>query len=441
MELTLRTALGVELTARGTPTQLAAGTHTLTADLLGTDVWAVQESGPFQVVSARLYGTYALPAPPGPPGGPAPSTGGGEVLLDTLVPTAPAKSLHATAAYNLSDAQRRPIRLGPVGNPITADTSVPPNGKFDTLTIPMGLKVPRAGLYRYRAALRDVTRPSTSLAGPIGCNRAFVWTEGTVEVTAAQVETQLTIDLVFDGATIGRYGSPTPWALGEVVAWSELTSTRWSTAAAIGEVPPLYVADFEQYPPTGFPDCNTNGIHDICDIRDGRLVDANRNGIPDICEPPCSPADIALSDGAPGRDDCLDNGDFQLFFENFFGAVCTTTCGYTPIAACNPADIADAAGVPGADGCVDNGDFSLFFAEFFENTCPCGAGAMMAGGEGMRAMSAMARSAASAGLPPEVIQERLNALRNLGRPITPQDVQDAFPELLPGGGGGGSGDR
>lgn len=218
LELTLRTALGVELTARGTPTTLAAGTplpHTLTADLLGTDVWAVQESGPFQVVSARLYGTYALPAPPG--GGTAPSTGGTEVLLDTLVPTAPATSLHATAAYNLSDAQRRPIRLGPVGNPITADTTSPPNGKFDTLTIPMGLKVPRAGLYRYRAALRDVVNAQ----GLVGCNRAFVWTEGTIEVAAADVETQLTINLVFDGATIGRYGSPAPWALGEVVVWRE----------------------------------------------------------------------------------------------------------------------------------------------------------------------------------------------------------------------------
>jgi hypothetical protein len=36
---------------------------------------------------------------------------------------------------------------------------------------------------------------------------------------------------------------------------------------------------------------------------------------------------------------------------------------------CGPADIANTDGDPGADGAVDNGDFTLFFAAFFSNPC------------------------------------------------------------------------
>lgn len=79
-------------------------------------------------------------------------------------------------------------------------------------------------------------------------------------------------------------------------------------------------------------------------------------------------ADVAATDGSPGADGQLDNGDFQLFFTAFFSADCAA-CGQVgaPPPACNPADIAPTDGDPsaGPDGCVDNGDFSLFFQSFF----------------------------------------------------------------------------
>ncbi|MFO0082425.1 MAG: GC-type dockerin domain-anchored protein, partial [Phycisphaerales bacterium] len=72
-------------------------------------------------------------------------------------------------------------------------------------------------------------------------------------------------------------------------------------------------------------------------------------------------ADIANTDGDPGPDLTLDNGDFTLFFSAFFADIS------------NPlnliADIANTDSDPGADGTVDNGDFTLFFAAFFAG-CP-----------------------------------------------------------------------
>ncbi len=75
----------------------------------------------------------------------------------------------------------------------------------------------------------------------------------------------------------------------------------------------------------------------------------------------CSPADIANTDGDPGADNAIDNGDFTLFFSAFF------------LDPSDPnsllADIANTDGDPGADGVVDNGDFTLFFSAFFAG-CP-----------------------------------------------------------------------
>ncbi len=75
----------------------------------------------------------------------------------------------------------------------------------------------------------------------------------------------------------------------------------------------------------------------------------------------CSPADIANTDGDPGADNAIDNGDFTLFFSAFF------------LDPSDPnsllADIANTDGDPGADGAVDNGDFTLFFSAFFAG-CP-----------------------------------------------------------------------
>jgi hypothetical protein len=85
----------------------------------------------------------------------------------------------------------------------------------------------------------------------------------------------------------------------------------------------------------------------------------------------CNPADIAQTDATPGPDNCVDNGDFQLFVSAFFTADCPN-CGQSP-AQCNPADIAQTDATPGFDGCVNNGDFQLFIGAFFTANCPnCG---------------------------------------------------------------------
>ncbi len=75
----------------------------------------------------------------------------------------------------------------------------------------------------------------------------------------------------------------------------------------------------------------------------------------------CSPADIANTDGEPGADNTIDNGDFGLFFSAFF-------LPGTDLARL-VADIANTDGEPGPDNTIDNGDFGLFFATFFAG-CP-----------------------------------------------------------------------
>lgn len=78
----------------------------------------------------------------------------------------------------------------------------------------------------------------------------------------------------------------------------------------------------------------------------------------------CSAADVANTAGDPIPDGQLDNGDFSLFFTEFFAANCPNCPAGTPTQ-CGAGDIADTSGAPGFDGCVDNGDFSLFFTLFF----------------------------------------------------------------------------
>jgi hypothetical protein len=72
---------------------------------------------------------------------------------------------------------------------------------------------------------------------------------------------------------------------------------------------------------------------------------------------PCSPADIANTDGDAGADGVIDNGDFTLFFTAFF----LPESDPARVAA----DIADTDGNPCRDDVVDNGDFSSFFTAFF----------------------------------------------------------------------------
>jgi hypothetical protein len=75
---------------------------------------------------------------------------------------------------------------------------------------------------------------------------------------------------------------------------------------------------------------------------------------------PKNPADIAGTDGSPGADGNVDNGDFGLFISAFFAG-----CSNPGSIPCSPADIAstDNSAVP--DGNLDNGDFGLFITAFF----------------------------------------------------------------------------
>jgi hypothetical protein len=74
----------------------------------------------------------------------------------------------------------------------------------------------------------------------------------------------------------------------------------------------------------------------------------------------CNPSDMAFNNAVPPGDGFLDNGDFQLFINNFFTANCDGS-----VIPCNSADIADNGGNPGPDGFVDNGDFQLFIFYYF----------------------------------------------------------------------------
>jgi hypothetical protein len=108
---------------------------------------------------------------------------------------------------------------------------------------------------------------------------------------------------------------------------------------------------------------NTAGGWARGDMNGDKFVDAADIAIISAALPPtqCSPADIANTDGDPGSDNTVDNGDFTLFFTAFFADVSDPIRTF--------ADIANTDGDPGADGAVDNGDFTLFFAAFFIG-CP-----------------------------------------------------------------------
>jgi hypothetical protein len=77
------------------------------------------------------------------------------------------------------------------------------------------------------------------------------------------------------------------------------TTHPWTGAPGVGELAAvsvesdaaylLFVDDFSLY---GEPDCNNNGVSDLCDIVLGTSYDTNANGIPDECEmPPVCPGD------------------------------------------------------------------------------------------------------------------------------------------------------
>jgi hypothetical protein len=49
-------------------------------------------------------------------------------------------------------------------------------------------------------------------------------------------------------------------------------------------------------------DCNSNDIPDSCDIKTGLLADTNTNGIPDVCEVDPCPGDISGNNKVDGVD-------------------------------------------------------------------------------------------------------------------------------------------
>jgi hypothetical protein len=80
----------------------------------------------------------------------------------------------------------------------------------------------------------------------------------------------------------------------------------------------------------------------------------------DLCEDvgievrrPCGPADLGGEGGASGFDQVLDNNDFIVFINYFFGEDAR-------------ADLGAEGGAAEADGVFDNNDFIVFIGFFFE---------------------------------------------------------------------------
>ncbi|MCA9250516.1 MAG: right-handed parallel beta-helix repeat-containing protein [Phycisphaerae bacterium] len=93
----------------------------------------------------------------------------------------------------------------------------------------------------------------------------------------------------------------------------------------------------------GFPDCNSNGVIDECDLESGAEDDCNLNGIPDVCEPfgansqDCSHLDgdcvvgvcdleLAICDVQPANDGAAcDDGDVCTLVDTCVAGVCFGT--------------------------------------------------------------------------------------------------------------------
>jgi hypothetical protein len=100
---------------------------------------------------------------------------------------------------------------------------------------------------------------------------------------------------------------------------------------------------------------NTNACFQDGDANgDGAVTQADRDIVAGITQ--CGGADIGSEGGAQGFDGVLDNNDFIVFIDLFFGQ--------------NPAaDLGSEGGAQGADGIFDNNDFIVFIGLFFAG-CP-----------------------------------------------------------------------
>ncbi|MFQ5490609.1 MAG: hypothetical protein ACE5GE_07800 [Phycisphaerae bacterium] len=79
---------------------------------------------------------------------------------------------------------------------------------------------------------------------------------------------------------------------------SLIDKRSWTAGTGLGiGLPDLAVVDlysgtisvmyYDDLSLTGNPDCNTNGVSDLCDIVSGTASDLNGNSVPDSCEPSC----------------------------------------------------------------------------------------------------------------------------------------------------------
>jgi hypothetical protein len=99
-------------------------------------------------------------------------------------------------------------------------------------------------------------------------------------------------------------------------------------------------------------DVDSNSVFSDPSTPPGGVSNDQAYNVQMLVMPKFRPADIAATDGTPGADGNVDNGDFSLFFSAFFSG--------------DPAaDIAATDGSAGPDETVDNGDFQLFFTDFF----------------------------------------------------------------------------
>lgn len=281
----------------------------------------------------------------------------GDTLMDEVRPTAEAPVTLATRrVYDIDRPSIRPLPDGPAAIVPVRDG----NDKIVGIQLSMTFSATDAGAHTFYG--RVVNNCGVPL-GEVTTTQAFL-----PETPALPIRPQ-TISLLLDTTQrIGPMGESGPFNLVDFAITTPRTVARFNGGPVV-RLTGYPAAEFLNHHP--FPDFNHNGITDYCDIFLRRDTDANNNNRADSGEGGCSPADIAQSDGAPGPDGSIDNGDFQAFFGSFFNG-CTHPGAYP----CALADIANSAGdndPPGSpaapDGAVDNGDFSVFFAAFFAG-CP-----------------------------------------------------------------------
>jgi len=226
-----------------------SGWHTIRAGISAKDVHFHGEDGPYQIV--RLTLSRRTP----------------ERVKDICEVADLSKS---TAAYRVRQFERPPIQLTGEVSEFTTDSNH--DGKLDTLTIRIGIDVVYPGEYNYQLTLED------------SCQHRFVTQNASTELTGTIGEH---IDITFKGSDIGANSMDGPFDLGDLIVWGPSGHRRRSTISPRlkhGKTEAYRAKAFDGYRPP--PDCNKNGVHDLCDLTAGTSPDENHNFIPDECEDP-----------------------------------------------------------------------------------------------------------------------------------------------------------